>query len=181
MKTEIQYKIIELGTTRSYVGNGMNGMKKPNPKYWKPGDITKWDWGAGIFTKVFYDNLENENFRMWTVDPKEKAVTVCSNIMKNKDKLNIVKDYSTTFLKKFKDKVDFIYMDHMESGEDACLQHLEDAKLIVGNNMMNDGGIILIDDTEGLKTKGKYSIPYLVENGFEVVLESYQTLLYKRV
>ena len=55
----------------------------------------------------------------------------------------------------------------------------------------DDGGIILIDDVRNpaiiLKTKekntygkSKYAIPYLLENGYEIVEDEYQVILKKK-
>ena len=69
----------------------------------------------------------------------------------------------------------------MESSEDACKQHYIDAKYIVENNLMNSNSFILIDDckTDTIYNKSKYSIPYLLDNGFEIILNEYQCLLKK--
>lgn len=69
----------------------------------------------------------------------------------------------------------------MESGEEACIQHLEDSKIIVERNLINPNGIILIDDIgdNTTNTKGKYSIPYLLKNGFVSIIHEYQVLLKK--
>jgi hypothetical protein len=69
----------------------------------------------------------------------------------------------------------------MDSGEEACLQYLIDAKLVIEKDLINKNGIILIDDVDKNlhETKGKYSIPYLLNNGFELILHNYQALLRK--
>jgi hypothetical protein len=63
-------------------------------------------------------------------------------------------------------------MDHMETSEEAAKQHLEDAKIIIEKDLMNKNGIILIDDIgyNIVDGKGKYSIPFLLENGYEIVI-----------
>jgi hypothetical protein len=44
---------------------------------------------------------------------------------------------------------------------------------------MSENGVILIDDIGDniTHTKGKYSLPYLLENGYKQVLAEYQVLL----
>ena len=70
----------------------------------------------------------------------------------------------------------------MESSEAACIQHLKDSKLIVEKDIMAPNGIILIDDVGDniTLTKGKYSIPYLLENGYELMMHEYQVLLRRK-
>jgi hypothetical protein len=45
--------IVELGTSRSFVDGKFPGCNEDDVKYWEPENPEKWDWSAGIFTKVF--------------------------------------------------------------------------------------------------------------------------------
>jgi hypothetical protein len=47
------YNIVELGTSRSFVSSDSPGCMKTDIQYWRPDEPKCWDWGAGIFTKVF--------------------------------------------------------------------------------------------------------------------------------
>jgi hypothetical protein len=51
----------------------------------------------------------------------------------------------------------------------------------VEKDLMNKNGIILIDDIGSniIGGKGKYSIPFLLENGYEIVMHEYQVLMKK--
>jgi hypothetical protein len=174
------YTIVELGTSRSFVSGGIPGCLNPDPIFWYPGTPEKWDWGAGIFTKVFSENLQGQGrtYRLYSIDPSPDAIRIVKT-MCNDDSVHIVQDYSTNFLRNFKGKIDFLYMDHMESGEEASQQHLEDSKILVEMDLMSPNGVILIDDVGDniTETKGKYSIPFLLENGYEKILHEYQVLL----
>jgi len=176
-----KYLIVELGTSRSFVSSGFEGCMNTDPKYWQPNNPKSWDWGAGIFTKVFLDNLKGENFIIHTIDPDDNAISIVNTICNDEKNVNIIKDYSTNFLNNLNEKIDFLYMDHMESGEEACIKHLEDSKIIVERNLISPNGIILIDDIgdDTTNTKGKYSIPYLLNNGFVSIIHEYQVLLLK--
>ena len=67
--------------------------------------------------------------------------------------------------------------------------HLREAKIIVERNILKDDGIILIDDVKSCVPKlageisdygkAKYSIPYFLENGYEIVMGEYQFILKK--
>ncbi len=176
------YNIVELGTSRSFVTGGMEGCLSADPKYWNPENPEVWDWGAGIFTKVFADSLDGLNYKLYSIDPSEEAISICNTMMQNNPNVNIIKDYSTNFLDEIPFKIDLLYMDHMESSEEACIQHLKDSKLIVENDIMATNGLILIDDVGDniTLTKGKYSIPYLLENGYELIMHEYQVLLRRK-
>ena len=174
--------IVELGTTRSFVSGCFDGCLSTDLRYWKPHNPEVWDWGAGIFTKVFADTLGDDGYTMYSIDPSPEAVTISKTMLAGRPCVHVIQDYSTNFLKQLTRKIDFLYMDHMESGEAACLQHLEDSKLIVEKDLMAPGAIILVDDVGDniTLTKGKFSIPYLLEHGYEMIMHEYQVLLRRK-
>ena len=175
------YNIIELGSSRSFVNGGVNGCMIPDEKYWNPNDPTIWDWGAGIFTKVFAENLKDQKCNIYTIDPDTSANIIVNTMCNEYDNVKIHKTYSTFFLKDFNEKIDFLYMDHMETSEEAAIQHLIDIKLIIEKDLMSENGIILVDDVGNniLSGKGKYSIPFLQNNGYKIIIHDYQVLLEK--
>ena len=179
------YNIVELGSSRSYVNNNYKGCMSSNIQYWKPNDPHIWDWGAGIFTKVFSDNLLDKNYMLYTIDPDINANIITKNMCKNNNKVLVIQNTSTDFLKNFDKKIDFLYMDHLESDpnnvENTALTHLHDIKIILDRNLKSDNGIILIDDVgeHYFNGKGKYSIPFLLQNGYQILIQEYQALLIK--
>lgn len=175
------YNIVELGSSRSFVGIA-DGCMIPDIKYWNPSNPSIWDWGAGIFTKVFSENLKDERCYIYTVDPDVNANFIVTTMCNEYNNVKICQTYSSDFLSKFNEKIDFLYMDHMETSEAAAVQHYNDIKYILDNNLMSDNGVILIDDVGSnvLDGKGKYSIPYLLNNNYHIILHSYQVLLEKQ-
>jgi hypothetical protein len=172
--------IIELGTTRSF----LSGVLCYDPSYFNFNEPHNWDWGAGIFTKVFSDNMNNNdmNYKLYSVDPSLDAINVSKHICSDNNNIIYINDYSSNFLQNIDFKIDFMYMDHMESSEEACIQHLTDAKIIIENDLLSENGIILIDDVnypDYINSKGKYSIPYFLENNFQLVMGEYQVILVK--
>lgn len=172
--------IVELGTTRSF----LSGVYCNNPLQFNVNEPHIWDWGAGIFTKVFSDNLNNNamNYKLYTIDPSIDAINVSKHICCDNDNIIYINDYSTNFLQNIDFKIDFLYMDHMESSEEACVQHLIDAKIIVENDLLSENGIVLIDDVnypDYINSKGKYSIPFFLDNNFHLVIGEYQVILVK--
>ena len=178
----ISYNIVELGSSRSFVNGGVNGCMIPDEKYWDPNNPVIWDWGAGIFTKVFAENLKEQKCNIYTVDPDTSANKIVTTMCNEYSNVKIHKTYSTNFLLDFSEKIDFLYMDHMETSEEAAMQHLIDIKLILGKGLMSEKCIILVDDVGSniLDGKGKYSIPYLQNNGYNIVIHDYQVLLEKK-
>jgi hypothetical protein len=66
-----------------------------------------------------------------------------------------------------------------------------ESKIIIENDLISKGGILLIDDVRSPLPKitsnessdygkAKYSIPYLEEDGFELVMDEYQVVMIKR-
>jgi len=82
---------------------------------------------------------------------------------------------SIEFLKNFHRKIDFLFLDSYDYCGDEenvrkCHEHqLNEVKAVM--DKLNDRCLILIDDvfSENWDGKGKLSIPYLLENGFEVL------------
>ena len=111
----------------------------------------------------------------------------------NEDRDNITYHVSSSeyFLNNTDKKVDLLYLDtgDMTPIEETAQLHLREAKIIVEKDILADNGIILIDDVKSVVPKhageksdlgkAKYSIPYFLENGYEVVMSEYQTILKK--
>ena len=171
------YNIVELGTSRSFV----SGRIINDEKYWTPDNIKNWAWSDGLFTKVFADNLEGYNFKLYTVDPCPNANKVVKTIIGNNTNVEVISKYSTDFLNNIDFKIDLLYMDHLESGKEACKTHLIDSKLIIEKDLMAKKSLILIDDTTPVCNGGKslLSLPYLIDNGYKKIIHEYQVLLSK--
>ena len=69
----------------------------------------------------------------------------------------------------------------------TALLQLKEAVLIVKCNIIKEGGLILIDDVRNPNNdftrqnlgKSRFSIPFLLKNGFKIVLNEYQVILKK--
>lgn len=186
------YKILELGTSRSFVDGTYDGVNSDNTKYWEPDNPEKWDWSAGFFTYVFGEKISGTNKKLDTLDICKKHIERCKIMTKNFCKnINYHVSDSREFLKKCS-KYDLIYLDtgDMYPIEFTAKLQLEEAKLIVERNLLNEGGLILIDDvrnpapkiTENEKSdygKAKYSIDYFLKNNFTIIMDEYQVILKK--
>lgn len=191
--------IVELGSSRSYVSGGNEGCMDDDPKYWDPDRPERWDWGAGIFSRVCAEIIAGTEASLHSVDPSEKAMRIARTITADIDAhISFHQTTSTEFLRSLGEPVDLMYMDHHETCEEGAMLHGSDSKLIVEQGILAQDGTILIDDvhvhgvareraTSLLRKvagkdalhygKGKYSIPYLREQGFRVLLEDYQVVM----
>jgi len=188
-------KIVELGTSRSFVDGNFHGCTINDLKYWESNSLDKWDWSAGLFTKYFSDVLTERGikFNMTTVDINKEALSICETITNdNKKYINYINNSSEEFIKKCpKKSIDLLYLDTGDMNEKTALLHLREAVLLVENQIIKDDGLILIDDVRNPSMlvrnveknkfgKSKYSIPYLLCNGYEIIMDEYQVILKKK-
>jgi len=72
--------IVELGSSRSYVSGGNQGCMDDDPKYWNPDRPERWDWGAGIFSRVCAEIIAGTDASLHSVDPSPKAMRIARTI-----------------------------------------------------------------------------------------------------
>jgi len=185
--------ILELGTSRSFTDGRFPGCNSDDSRYWEPSQLDKWDWSAGCFTRYFSE-LTDSNTKITTVDLMRTHINRCKLMTKNyEDKITYVVNSSEKVLENTPEKsIDLLYLDtgDMTPIEPTAELHLREAKLVVERNVLKDSGIILIDDVRSCvpKTSGetsdygkaKYSIPYFLDNGYEIVMDEYQVILRKK-
>jgi hypothetical protein len=178
--------ILELGTTRSFVGGAFVGCNSDDSKYWNPNDFTKWDFGAGAFTLVI-----GQKYPLTTVDLIGDHIKRCKIMT---DSLHIkcshVISDSIKFLSTTNRTYDLIYLDtgDMWPIEPTEELQLREAQIIVERKLLNPAGILLIDDvlnhtphklgnSNNRYGKSTKSLPYLLSNGFRLLFEGYQYIL----
>jgi hypothetical protein len=184
--------VLELGTSRSYVDGRFEGCNESNDKYWEPNNPEKWDWSAGLFTKVFNEEFKGK-INLDTLDSNKEHLRRCKMMLgKNIRNVNFIHSHSEDFLNSTDRKYDVIYLDtgDMTPVEDTALLQLIEANIIVERNLLNKNGLLIIDDVRNPTPKlagesnnlgkAKYSIPYLLEHGFEIVIDEYQVILKKK-
>ncbi len=187
--------VVELGTSHSFVHGGLPGCDSDDTRYWNPNKPEDWDWGAGFFTRMAAEALGHLNPTIYTVDLHAPAIRRCQ-IMTESFKSLIqyrVMD-SVRFLRNcdLVQKIDLLYLDtgYVWPAEPTAQLQLREAQAVVERNLMAPGGIILIDDVQNQTPykfgdttkhgKARYSIPYLLANGFEMVSDEYQVILRKK-
>jgi hypothetical protein len=184
--------VVELGTTRSFVHGGHKGCNTNDTAHWHPDAPEDWDWGAGFFTRVCAEDLHDLSPEIHTVDLAHDHIQRCRVITSEFPIHYHIQD-SESFLKGFPKKIDLLYLDtgDMTPIEPTAQLQLREARIIVESGVIPIGGTLLIDDVRdttpfkfGDKSgmgKSKYSIPYLKENGFEVVMDEYQVVMRRQV
>ncbi len=187
--------VVELGTSRSFTHGGHPGCNQDDTRYWMPDQPEHWDWGAGFFTRMAATSLFHLKPRIHTIDISAQHLARCK-FMTN-DFSDIIQYHlysSIDFLRycNFPDGIDLLYLDtgDMTPIEPTALLQLEEAKIIVERNLISNNGIILIDDVRNQTPKkfgdlsglgkSKYALPYLLDHGFEIIMNEYQVLLRKK-
>jgi len=185
--------LVELGTTRSFVTGGLPGCLSSNSRYWQPNNPEAWDWGAGCFTRLAAECLKHMDPIIYTIDISSAAIQICKTITQDfQGIMRYSRCSSIDFLRtcNFPQGIDLLYLDTGNMDEQTARLQLQEAQIIVERNLIADNGIILIDDvknptprklygdTSGLG-KSKYALPYLLNNGFEMIEDEYQIILKK--
>jgi hypothetical protein len=154
-----------------------------NPQILETGCIRQeedWD-GAGFSTFIFGHFAHYNDGKLYSVDMDEENCKFAKKwIDQFGDAVSIYTSRSEEFLESFTQPIDLFYADSADEGtpnfEEICLREVQ---LIQKN--MRENSMILIDDTRekigSLVGKGKLAVPWLVENGWKVLYNSYQQLL----
>lgn len=190
-KDQDNLNILELGTSRSFVDGKFPGVLINDKKYWEPNNMEVWDWSAGLFTKYFPDILEErgKKYHLTTVDINNEALEISKVITENrKQNITYLNNSSESQIKNTPPKsIDLLYLDTGDMNLETAKLQLREAKLIVKHDIIKDGGIILIDDVRNPNNeftrknlgKSRFSIPYLLQNGYKIILDEYQVILKK--
>ena len=136
--------------------------------------------GDGHSTLKFAEYCSNFGGKVYSVDIDSEAVALSSWMVSRKYpdvEVNVIHSDSVAFLESFDESIDVLYLD---SDNDANLI-LNEAKAALG--CLHEESIILIDDcfceekkeTHGIQ-KGDLVIPFLEENGWQMVANHYQAL-----
>jgi len=184
--------VVELGTSRSFVDGAYPGCNSDDVKYWNADDPTRWDFGAGLFTYMCGEFLSTNhlNYEQYTVDLSPEHIQRCQVMTRPfASRLAYRVSDSVNFLNTFGTKCDLIYLDtgDMTPIEPTARLQLAEAQAIVRHRLLEPGGFILIDDVRNPTAlnqgdgnplgKAKYSVPYLLSQGFRIVKDEYQMVL----
>lgn len=187
--------VVELGTSRSFTHGGLPGCNQDDVVYWTPNNPENWDWGAGFFTRMAAECLYELNPEIHTLDLIASHIERCKVMTEDfQDIITYHVNSSEEFLRtcSFPNGIDLLYLDtgDMTPIEPTALLQLREAEIIVERNLIAPNGIILIDDVKNQTPrkygdisglgKSKYALPYLLENGFEIIMDEYQILLRKK-
>jgi len=143
--------------------------------------------GDGWSTLNWDYYAKKTNSKVYVVDINENHLNQSKKIVPPSDFVTYYKDDSVNFLNNFDKKIDLLFLDSYDYCGDAenirkCHEHsLNEVKSAW--DKLNDECFILIDDVfndVNWAGKGELSIPYLLNNGFEIVYYIDSQVLLKR-
>lgn len=180
-------KILELGTSRSFVDGQYEGCNSDDASYWEPHVMDRWDWSAGCFTKVMSTVFPDADIT--TVDLSSNHLERCKKMNEQSTKIRYIHASSVDYLRDTKETYDLIYFDtgDMTPIRDTAVLQLQEAKLV--NRVLKQNGVLLIDDVHSCVPfqagesnplgKAYLSLPWLQENRFYISMDEYQIILRK--
>jgi hypothetical protein len=182
--------IVELGTIRSYTHGALAACNTDDTSAWTPEEPANWDWGAGCFCRVAAECLADLRPAIITVDTAFSHLERCRLITAPFAELfSYVQTDSRDFLRGFSGAIDLLYLDtgDITPIEPTAELQLAEARLVVERELLPHGGLVLIDDVRNQTPrafgetsdlgKAKYSLPFLLDHGFRLELDEYQSLL----
>lgn len=173
--------MVELGTSRSFVPGGKRGCMVNDPRYWKPMRPRRWDWGAGLFTRMAAEELALRGAHVHTVDISADAIAIARVITADfAGSITYHVMSSEAFLAGFDGPIDLLYMDTGETGEEASRLHRREAELALRRDLLASRAIVIVDDANvpgQPVSKGALSIPYFCAHGFQITRAGYQVVL----
>ena len=138
----------------------------------------KFNWKDGMSTLMFSEFAHIINGELHSCDISSKNIDNAMDFTKKyKNNTSFYIQDSIIFLKEFTKKIDLLYLDSFD-GHDvelASKHQLNEAKACVDKLSINS--LILLDD-KGAKTL--YSENFFIKNGFKIILESNNQLLFSK-
>lgn len=138
--------------------------------------------GDGAFTIILGDyirDMKGSNF--YSVDISSEALAKAAEALgPSRDFVNLINEDSVTFLKNFKEPIDFLYLDSYDLDIENPIpsQHHHLKEIIAAYPNLTKKSVVMIDDC-GFPNggKGKYVIEYLLARGWKIRVDGYQVIL----
>ncbi len=137
--------------------------------------IKKINWKDGMSTLMFAEFAKFTNGELHTCDISSNNIKNAKFFTKKLNKyISFYTEDSVSFLKKFPKKIDFLYLDSFDGHnvELASKHQLKEAKMAI--NKLTSNSLVVLDD-KGSKTI--YSLPFFIDNGFKIILETQQQVI----
>ena len=134
----------------------------------------KKNWKDGMSTLIFSNYAHYTNGHLYSCDIDIKCIDNAKKFTKKfSESVTFINENSLTFLKKFKKKIDFLYLD---SGDGKLPQtpKLQLKELIFSENKLHSNSLVLLDDKE---SKSSLAIDYMIKKKFKILNETSEQIL----
>jgi len=136
-------------------------------------DTSRYGDGWGTLNWKFY--ADHTNSKIWSVDIDQNAINIANKVVPSDELLSYVCQDSIDFIKQFDKEIDVLFLDSYDFCGDEenikkCHEHsLNEVKAALPK--LSKSAIVLIDDIfdHSYNGSGKLSIPFLINNGFELI------------
>ena len=137
--------------------------------------FSKYNWKDGMSTLIFCEYAKHVNGKLFSCDINSQNIKCAKRTTKKFiNYVNFVESDSLLFLKSFKHKIDFLYLDSLDghNPRDASMHQLNEAKSAI--DKLHRNSLILLDD-KNLKTT--QSLEFLLANKFNILNETDEQIL----
>ncbi len=137
--------------------------------------------GDGGFTIIVGDYVRDNGGTFYSVDQNIYALSNAANgLGESRSFVRLVNEESVAFLQRFKQPIDFLYLDSSDLDVDDPMpsqqHHLKEIMAAYPN--LHEKSVVMIDDCGFIHSgKGKQVIYYLVSRGWKILARGYQVIL----
>ena len=137
--------------------------------------FAKINWKDGMSTMILSDYARHQMGELNSCDISLKNINNAKKFTKsNSSFINFYVEDSLIFLKDFKKKIDFLYLDSLDGQfKEASSHQLEEIQTAMKH--LKPGSLVLLDD-KGSKTN--LSIDYMLKNEFTLINETNEQVLF---
>ena len=137
--------------------------------------FSKMNWKDGMSSLIFSEYAKYVDGHLHACDINPKNIKNAKRFTRKfKDNITFYLDDSISFLKNFKKKIDFLYLDSLDAQYPGASEHqLSEIKNSI--TTLHKNSLVLLDD-KGQKTN--LSINYLIDKGLKIINETDQQILF---
>jgi len=137
--------------------------------------FSKYNWKDGMSTLIFCDYAKHINGKLFSCDINSQNIKFAKHFTKKFiNYVDFIESDSIFFLKNFKHKIDFLYLDSLDghNSSDASIHQLNEAKFAI--DKLHKNSLILLDDKNLKTTK---SLEFLLTKKFRILNETNEQVL----
>ena len=137
--------------------------------------INNLNWKDGMSTIIFAEFVKYKKGKLYSCDLSKKNIKSSIKFTKNfSNYIYFVVNDSVIFLKNLEFKIDFLYLDSLDSHDQyrASLHQLKEIESAL--DKLHRNSLVLLDDK---KTKGSLSIKFMLNKNFKILNETEEQVL----